>query len=79
MKPSKGIQSHRLFTLGKAPAKRDERNFTLAALLTKLPPIPDVYYDFDVAYPGIPTQMFVNDVHGDCVIAGRAHQRHSTL
>lgn len=73
MKPSKGIQTHKLFKLGKAPAKRDKRNFKLAALLTKLPPIPAVY-DFDVTYPGIPTPMFANDVHGDCVIAGRAHQ-----
>lgn len=73
MKASKGIHTHTVFKLGKAPAKRDKRNLKLAALLTTLPPIPPVY-DFDVTHPGIPTPMFANDVHGDCVIAGRAHQ-----
>jgi hypothetical protein len=31
-------------------------------------------YDFDTTHPGIPTPTFANDVHGDCVMAGRAHQ-----
>jgi hypothetical protein len=38
-----------------------------------LAPLP-LAYDFDTAHPGIPTPMFANDVLGDCVIAGRAHQ-----
>jgi len=73
MKPAKGIQRHAFFKLGKAPAKTDPRNFKFAALLKKVPPPTPPQYDFDVAHPGIPTPMFANDVHGDCVIAARAH------
>ncbi len=61
------------FKLGKAPARRDRRNFRLAALLKALPPIPDTY-DIDLVYPGIPMPMYANDQCGDCVVAGRAHQ-----
>jgi hypothetical protein len=58
---------------GKKPAKRDERNFKFATLLKTAPKLPKAY-DFDVRYVSVPTPMFANDVHGDCVIAGRAHQ-----
>ena len=58
---------------GKKPAKRDERNFKFGALLAVAPTLPDTY-DFDTAYIDLPHPMFGNDYHGDCVIAGRAHQ-----
>jgi len=69
------VRGNEIFRLGKAPAKRDARNFKLAALLKALPPVPDEW-DYDLANPAIaiPTPMFGNDVYGDCVIAGRAHQ-----
>jgi hypothetical protein len=71
----KGIHLHSFFKLGKAPVKKDKRNFKLAAFLKKLPPVPKEW-DFDIAHSkkSIPTPMFGNDVYGDCVIAGRAHQ-----
>ena len=72
MSKAKGIQNHAFFKLGKAPVKADKRNFQLAALL-KAPPSTPAQYDFDLTHPGIPTPMFANDVHGDCVMAGRAH------
>src|ERR1700740_927818 len=61
------------FKLGKAPAKRDDRNLMFAALLTAPVKVP-AEYDFDVKHNGIPTPMFANDTYGCCVIAGRAHQ-----
>jgi hypothetical protein len=70
---AKGIQAHKLFKLGKAPAKKDKRNLKFRAVLRAGPPLPRIY-DFDTKHPGIPTPMFANDVKGDCVIAGRAHQ-----
>jgi len=73
MARSKGIHAHRVFKLGKSPAKRDRRNLMLATILKALPPIPKEY-DFDLRHAGIPTPMFANDTYGDCVIAGRAHQ-----
>jgi hypothetical protein len=73
MATAKGIHTHRVFKLGKAAAKRDGRNLKMAILLRAAPP-PPATYDFDTAHPGIPTPMFANDVYGDCVIAGRAHQ-----
>jgi len=73
MANTKGIQAHKLFKLGKAPVKRDRRNLKFAAILTAPVPLP-AEYDFDLQHPGIPTPMFANDVYGDCVIAGRAHQ-----
>jgi hypothetical protein len=73
MTRSKGIHAHKFFKLGKAAARKDSRNLKMATLLKAAPRLPDAY-DFDVAHPGIPTPMFANDVHGDCVIAGRAHQ-----
>ena len=74
MAKAKGIQSHKLFKLGKAPAKKDRRNLKFATLLRAAAPALPPTYDFDVTHSGIPTPMFGNDVHGDCVIAGRAHQ-----
>jgi hypothetical protein len=70
---TKGIQSHKIFKLGKAPAKRDERNLKMAAILRAPVPFPPEY-DFDLTHSGIPTPMFRNDELGCCVIAGRAHQ-----
>jgi hypothetical protein len=74
MAKAKGIQAHKIFKLGKAPAKKDARNLKFKTLLrARLPALPKSY-DFDHTHPGIPTPMFANDVYGDCVIAGRAHQ-----
>jgi hypothetical protein len=75
MKPAKGIHQHSFFKLGKAPAKKDDRNFRMAALLKALPPVPQEW-DFDTAHPKfhVPLPLFGNDVYGDCVLAGRAHQ-----
>jgi hypothetical protein len=73
MAKAKGIQTHKVFKLGKGPAKRDKRNFKFAALLKAAPVLPPSY-DFDVKHPGIPTPMFANDTLGCCVISGRAHQ-----
>jgi hypothetical protein len=75
MVTAKGIHAHTFFKLGKAPTRKDKRNFKLAALLKALPPIPATW-DYDLANPKfqIPTPMFGNDNYGDCVMAGRAHQ-----
>jgi hypothetical protein len=73
MANAKGIESHPIFKLGKAPAKDDPRNLMFATLLKAPVPTPPEY-DFDLTHPGIPTPMFANDVNGCCVIAGRAHQ-----
>lgn len=73
MLQAKGIQSHKLFKLGKAPAKVDLRNLKLAAIL-KAPPKVPAEFDFDLKHTGIPLPMFANDVLGCCVISGRAHQ-----
>jgi hypothetical protein len=68
-----GIQSHPIFKLGKAAVKHDKRNLLFASILKATPKLP-LEYDFDLKHTGIPMPMFGNDVHGDCVIAGRAHQ-----
>ena len=73
MAKSKGIDAHKVFKLGKAAAKKDERNLKLATLLKAGPALPSSY-DFDTTHAGIPTPMFADDDNGDCVIAGRAHQ-----
>ena len=73
MAVSKNQNLTRIIKFGKLPAKRDARNLQLAAIL-KVPPKLPLEYDFDVQHNGIPTPMFGNDYHGDCVIAGRAHQ-----
>jgi hypothetical protein len=58
---------------GKKPAKRDERNLKFGPLLVSVPKLPQSF-DFDEKYIAVSTPMFGNDEHGDCVIAGRAHQ-----
>jgi len=73
MSRSKGINSHKVFKLGKAAAKRDARNLKFATLLKAAPALPPAY-DFDTKHPGIPTPMFSNDTLGCCVISGRGHQ-----
>ena len=73
MARAKGINSHKLFKLGKKPAKEDQRNLKFATVLMAVPPLPPAY-DFDLQHTGIPTPMFANDTYGNCVIAGRAHQ-----
>jgi hypothetical protein len=70
---AKGINAHKVFKLGKAAARRDQRNLMFATLLKAAPKLPKSY-DFDNSHPGIPTPVFANDDKGDCVIAGRAHQ-----
>jgi hypothetical protein len=74
MARTKGIHAHKVFKLGKAAAKRDDRNLEFAAVLRATAPTLPSSYDFDTSHPGIPTPMFANDTYGDCVIAGRAHQ-----
>lgn len=73
MAKASGINAHKVFKLGKAAARKDDRNLKFAAVLKALPALPPSY-DFDLQHPGIPTPMFANDDYGDCVIAGRAHQ-----
>lgn len=73
MAKSKGINAHKVFKLGKAPAKRDPRSLKFATLLKAQPALPAAY-DFDTQHTGIPTPMFANDRYGCCVISGRAHQ-----
>jgi hypothetical protein len=73
MARAKGITSHKLFKLGKAPAKADARNLKFAAIL-KAPPKLPAEFDFDLKHTGIPLPMFANDTFGCCVISGRAHQ-----
>src|SRR5262245_26171157 len=73
MDRAKRNHAHKVFKLGKATAKKDDRNLKFSALL-KAPPALPSSYDFDTTHPGIPTPMFANDTLGDCVIAGRAHQ-----
>ncbi len=74
MAKAKGIQAHKIYKLGKAPAKKDKRNLKFATLVRAAAPALPSSYDFDTTHPGIPTPMFANDTYGDCVIAGRAHQ-----
>ena len=73
MARAKGINSHKLFKLEKAAAKKDTRNLKMATVLKAAPKLPKSY-DFDKSHSGIPTPTFANDDKGDCVIAGRAHQ-----
>ncbi len=73
MAKTKGINTHKLFKLGKDKAKVDKRNLKFAAILRAPIALPDEY-DFDVKHSGIPTPMFANDTYGCCVISGRSHQ-----
>ncbi|MGE5617023.1 MAG: hypothetical protein ACM3X5_08920 [Bacillota bacterium] len=75
MPKSKGIHAHAYFKLGKAAAKKDPRNLKMATLFKMAMPKPPATYDYDVNHHApIPLHMFANDVLGDCVMAGRAHQ-----
>ena len=74
MSKARGIHEHRVFKLGKADPKTDKRNLLFQSVLRASAPTVPKSYDFDIAHPGIPTPMFANDMYGDCVIAGRAHQ-----
>jgi hypothetical protein len=68
--------THPFLKLGKAPARRDRRNFKLTAVLKPmaLPSVPAKWdFDLDYAKTPIPTPVFANDRIGDCVMAGRAH------
>jgi hypothetical protein len=70
---AQGKKRNAFFRLGKGPARRDERNLQLRALLKKKVRLP-AEYDFDLKHPAVPTPMFGNDEFGCCVISGRAHQ-----
>lgn len=59
--------------LGKRPAIHDDRTIKMASLFKKRVKMPPLSYNFDEANKGCDTPMFLNDVLGDCVIAGRAH------
>jgi hypothetical protein len=62
------------YQLGKRDAKFDPRTLKLKSVFKTLPAVPELW-DVDRALGlSIPTPMFANDKHGDCVIAGRAHQ-----
>ncbi|MFL6255792.1 MAG: hypothetical protein ACJ74T_12335 [Pyrinomonadaceae bacterium] len=73
MARAKGIHSHKIYKLGKAPAKADVRNLKFASILKAAPKVPNEF-DFDLTHKGIPLPMFANDNLGCCVISGRAHQ-----
>ncbi len=65
--------THPLYKLGKKTARIDTRTIPLRALMAapvKVPP----EYSYDVAHPGVPMPMFLNNELGDCVMAARAHQ-----
>src|SRR5262249_401071 len=72
MDRAKGIQTHKVFKLGKAAARRDARNLRFRAVLKaqKLPPS----YPFHHNHSGLPTPLFANDDNGCCVIAGPTQQ-----
>jgi len=62
-----------LIRLGKQPARIDPRTIRLMTVFRELPPLPNLF-NVDVSLGGIPdNNMYKNDVFGDCVIAGRAH------
>jgi len=61
---------------GLAPAHHDPRTLAYSAMRAAGEPFaPPASYSWDGEHPGaVTTPMFANDVHGDCVIAARAHQ-----
>lgn len=62
--------------LGKLPVRIDNRTIKLSSVFKKelLPPLPDKY-NIDNTLEGlIDNRVFANDIWGNCVIAGRAHQ-----
>jgi hypothetical protein len=64
-------QQHPLFRLGKKEAKLDKRNLLLASI-AKAVKLPEEY-SFDALHPEIPLKMYANNIHGDCVLVGRAN------
>lgn len=65
-----------MLKFGKLAKKEDKRNIKFTAILNlaQLPSLP-TQYDVDSNYPFlIDNFMYRNDMYGDCVIAGRAHQ-----
>jgi hypothetical protein len=48
-------------------------NLKFARFVSTAPKLPKSF-EFDEKYIAVPTPMFANDEHGNCVIAGRAHQ-----
>lgn len=64
--------NHPVYVLGKGAPKRDPRNLLFARLRRKGVTLP-TEYDFDVAHPGNPPRMYLNDSLGCCVIASRAN------
>ena len=62
------------YKFGKLEAIQDPRTIELKSFLKELPSYPE-YFDVDSQYPDLKDKhMFGNDIYGDCVIAGRAHQ-----
>lgn len=62
------------YRLGKLPSRIDKRTLQLRTFIKVLPSVPSVF-DVDSQYKNLTdTHIFLNDVIGDCVIAGRAHQ-----
>ena len=60
---AKGIHSHKVFKLGKAPARRDRRNLLFGRVLKRVPPLPREY-DFDREHPGMPTPVRQRHLRG---------------
>ena len=62
--------------LGKAPAKKDIRTLNLRSVIPVVLPEFPASYDVDSRFAGVPFSMpmYANNLWGDCVIAGRAHQ-----
>ena len=60
--------------LGKLAPRIDDRTIKLKSILRPalLPPVPDTY-DIQAALGVSDNSMYLNDIYGDCVIAGRAH------
>lgn len=61
--------------IGKAPAAEDHRNIKMASIMPSAAlAYPDNFDTDEHLNTSIPLSMFGNDIHGDCVIAGRANQ-----
>lgn len=63
------------FKLGKRPAEYDHRNITLPSIFRRELPVVPTAFDSAGSLAGQPVPMFGNDLHGDCVLAARAHQQ----
>lgn len=69
---AKRLHPHPFFALGKQAAVKDPRTLQFEALVRPKVTLP-AEYDYDLKHPRVPLPMFGNDVHGNCVIAARAH------